>query len=74
MCSAVWTVGALGQMVETMDLEVSDPVSRIREYRERQGWLEVAAGEVWLSLSGRPAVLDSVEAIKPPSLNGCKKS
>ena len=63
MCGAVWTVGALGQVVETMDLEVSDPVPRIREHREHQGRLEVAAGEVWLRLSGRPAVLDGVEAI-----------
>ena len=63
MCGAVWTVGAPGQVVETMDLEVSYPVFRIREHRERQDQSVVAVGEGWLRLSGRPAVLDGVEAI-----------
>ena len=58
----VWTRPYAGQMVETMDLEISDPVPWIKDRRERRGRLEVASGEVRLRLSERPA-LDSVEAV-----------
>ena len=46
-----------------MDLDVTDVAPRIKEHRERQGRLEVAAEEERLRLSERRAVLDNVETI-----------
>ena len=53
----------LYQMVETTELDFADIAPRIKEHRERQGRLEVAAEEERLRLSERRAVLDNVETI-----------
>ena len=50
-------------VVETTDLDVCDASSRIREHRERQEKLEIAAGETRAVLADRRVILDNVEAI-----------
>ena len=50
-------------VVETTDLDVSDASSRIREHRERQEKLELAADEARAVLAERRMMLDSVETI-----------
>ena len=50
-------------VVETTDLDVSDASSRIREHRERQEKLELAAEETRAMLAERRVMLDRVETI-----------
>ena len=50
-------------VVETTDLDISDATSRIREHRERQEKLEIAAEEARALMSERRAVLDNVDTI-----------
>ena len=53
----------LYRAVETTDLDLSDVTPRIKEHRERQERLEVAAEEARALLSERREVLDGVETI-----------
>ncbi len=50
-------------VIENSDLDISDATSRIREHRERQEKLEIAAEEARALLSERRAVLDNVDTI-----------
>ena len=49
--------------VETTELDIDDIAPRIREHRERQERLEIAAEEVRTLLSDRRHILDDVETI-----------
>ena len=49
--------------VETSDLEINDILPRIRQHKERQERLELAADEARARLKDRRALLDSVEVI-----------
>ena len=53
----------LWQAVETTDLEINDILPRIREHKERQEKLELAAEEARALLTERREVLDDVETI-----------
>ena len=53
----------LWHAVETTELDIDDIAPRIREHRERQERLEVAAEEVRSLLSERRHILDDVETI-----------
>ena len=55
--SRVW------QVVERTDLEIADASERIKEHRERQQLLEVAADEARAMLAERRVLLDSAETI-----------
>ena len=50
-------------VIENSELDISDAISRIREHRERQEKLEIAAEEARALLSERRAVLDNVDTI-----------
>ena len=50
-------------VIENSELDISDATSRIREHRERQEKLEIAAEEARALLSERRAVLDNVDTI-----------
>ena len=50
-------------IIENSELDISDATSRIREHRERQEKLEIAAEEARALLSERRAVLDNVDTI-----------
>ena len=50
-------------VIENSELGISDATSRIREHRERQEKLEIAAEEARALLSERHAVLDNVDTI-----------
>ena len=50
-------------VIENSELDISDATSRIREHRERQEKLEIAAEEARALLSERQAVLDNVDTI-----------
>ena len=50
-------------VIENSELDISDATSRIREHRERQEKLEIAAEEDRALLSERRAVLDNVDTI-----------
>ena len=50
-------------VIENSELDISDATSRIREHRERQEKLEIAAEEARALLSERRAVLDNVDNI-----------
>ena len=50
-------------VIENSDLDISDATSRIREHRERQEKLEIAAEEARALISERRAVLDNVDTI-----------
>ena len=50
-------------MARHRELDISDATSRIREHRERQEKLEIAAEEARALLSERRAVLDNVDTI-----------
>ncbi len=50
-------------VIETSDLEISDATSRIREHRERQEQLEIAAEEARAVLAERRVMLDSADTI-----------
>ena len=51
------------QIVENTDLELADASERIREHRERQRQLEVAADEARAMLAERRVLLDSAETV-----------
>ena len=53
----------LWHAVETTDMEVDDFKPRIREHKERQEKLEVAAGDARMALAERREVLDDVDTI-----------
>ena len=53
----------LWHVIENSELDISDATSRIREHRERQEKLEIAAEEARALLSERRAVLDNVDTI-----------
>ena len=53
----------LWHAVETTELDIDDIAPRIREHRERQERLEIAAEEVRSLLSERRHILDDVETI-----------
>ena len=55
--SRVW------QIVENTDLELGDASERIKEHRERQQRLEVAADEARVMLAERRVLLDSAETV-----------
>ncbi len=55
--SRVW------QIVENTDLEMADASDRIKEHRERQQLLEVAADEARAMLAERRVLLDSAETV-----------
>ena len=55
--SRVW------QIVENTDLEMADASERIKEHRERQQLLEVAADEARTMLAERRVLLDSAETV-----------
>ena len=50
-------------VIKNSELDISDATSRIREHRERQEKLEIAAEEARALLSERRAVLDNVDTI-----------
>ena len=50
-------------VIENSELDISDGTSRIREHRERQEKLEIAAEEARALLSEHRAVLDNVDTI-----------
>ena len=50
-------------VIENSELDISDATSRIREHRERQEKLEIAAEKARALLSERRAVLDNVDTI-----------
>ena len=50
-------------VIENSELDISDATSRIREHRERQEKLEIAAEEARALLSERRAMLDNVDTI-----------
>ena len=50
-------------VIENLELDISDATSRIREHRERQEKLEIAAEKARALLSERRAVLDNVDTI-----------
>ncbi len=50
-------------VIENSELDISDATSRIREHRDRQEKLEIAAEEARALLSERRAVLDNVDTI-----------
>ncbi len=50
-------------VIENSELDISDATSRIREHRERQERLEIAAEKARALLSERRAVLDNVDTI-----------
>ena len=50
-------------VIENSELDTSDATSRIREHRERQEKLEIAAEEARALLSERRAVLDNLDTI-----------
>ncbi len=50
-------------VIESTDLDISDATSRIREHRERQEKLEIAAEKARALLSERREVLDDVQTI-----------
>ena len=56
-------LGRIWQVIETSDIEMADASERIREHRERQQQLEIAAGEARAMLSERRQFLDSADTI-----------
>ncbi|MXW25259.1 MAG: hypothetical protein F4Z77_03005, partial [Dehalococcoidia bacterium] len=56
-------LGRVWQVVENTDLELADASERIREHRERQRQLEVAADEARAMLAERRVLLDSAETV-----------
>ena len=53
----------LWHAVESTDLEINDILPRLREHKERQEKLEVAAGDARMALAERREVLDDVDTI-----------
>ena len=56
-------LGRIWQFVETTDIEMADASERIKEHRDRQQQLEIAAEEARSMLAERRAVLDSADTI-----------
>ena len=56
-------LGRIWQLLETTDIEMADASERIKEHRDRQQQLEIAAEEVRSMLAERRAVLDSADTI-----------
>ena len=56
-------LGRIWQFVETTDIEMADAAERIKEHRDRQQQLEIAAEEARSMLAERRAVLDSADTI-----------
>ncbi len=56
-------LGRIWQVIDTTDIEMADASDRIREHRERQQQLEIAAGEARAMLAERRVVLDSADTI-----------
>ena len=56
-------LGRIWQVIETTDIEMADASDRIREHRERQQQLEIAAEEARAMLADRRVVLDSADTI-----------
>ena len=56
-------MGRIWQFVETTDIEMADASERIKEHRDRQQQLEIAAEEATSMLAERRAVLDSADTI-----------
>ncbi len=56
-------LGRIWQLLETTDIEMADASERIKEHRDRQQQLEIAAQESRSILAERRAVLDSADTI-----------
>ena len=56
-------LGRIWQLLETTDIEMADASERIKEHRDRQQQLELAAEEARSMLAERRAVLDSADTI-----------
>ena len=56
-------LGRIWQVIENTDIEMADASERIREHRERQQQLEIAAGEARAMLSERRQFLDSADTV-----------
>ena len=56
-------LGRIWQLLETTDIEMADASERIKEHRDRQQQLEIAAQESRSMLAERRAVLDSADTI-----------
>ena len=56
-------LGRIWQLLETTDIEMADASERIKEHRDRQQQLEIAAEEARSMLAERRAVLDSADTI-----------
>ena len=56
-------LGRIWQLLETTDIEMADASERIKEHRDRQQQLEIAAEESRSILAERRAVLDSADTI-----------
>ena len=56
-------LGRIWQLLETTDIEMADASERIKEHRDRQHQLEIAAQEARSMLAERRAVLDSADTI-----------
>ena len=56
-------LGRIWQFVETTDIEMADASERIKEHRDRQQQLEIAAEEARSMLAERRAVRDSADTI-----------
>ena len=56
-------LGRIWHIIETADIDITHASERIREHRERQEQLEIAAEEARLILAQRRALLDSADSI-----------
>ena len=56
-------LGRIWHIIETADIDITHASERIREHRERQEQLEIAAEEARFILAERRALLDSADAI-----------
>ena len=56
-------LGRVWQVIESTDTEMADASDRIREHRERQQCLEIAADEARAILTERRVMLDSADTI-----------
>ena len=56
-------LGRVWQVIESTDIEMADASDRIREHRERQQRLEIAAEEARAVLTERRVMLDSADTI-----------
>ncbi|MYC36729.1 MAG: recombinase family protein [Chloroflexi bacterium] len=56
-------LGRIWQLLETTDIEMADASERIKEHRDRQQQLEIAAERARSMLAERRAVLDSADTI-----------